>query len=131
MVFPLGDEVVALPSNGVLHSAVSLTCAIEPPDYIHSPSWITPTGDVVDTTTTNPHYVLINGGFLHNHRTVTTVLQIKNLSHVDAGNYSCMVDSADAANPKRTQQAEATIELRLSGIIILQYMLLQYFCYLL
>lgn len=65
--------------------------------------------------TMNPHYVLINGGFLNNHRTVTTVLQIKNLSYSDSGNYSCVIDSVDAANPERTQQAEATIELRLSG----------------
>lgn len=114
-VFPLGDEVVALPSNGVLHSAVSLTCAIEPPDYIHSPFWITPMEDVVDTTNANPHYELINGAFLNNHRTVTTVLQIKNLSYIDAGNYSCVVYSVDAANTERTQQAQASIELRLSG----------------
>jgi hypothetical protein len=114
-VFPLGDGVVVLPSNGVLHSTVSLTCAIEPPDYIHMPFWITPMGNVVDVTTTNPHYKLINGAFLTNHRTVTTVLQIKNLSYADAGNYTCVVDSSDAANAGRTLQTEAIIGLRLSG----------------
>ena len=72
--------------------------------------------DVVDPTNTNPHYELINGAFLNNHRTITTVLQIKNLSYIDAGNYSCVVDSVNAVNTTRTGQAQATIELRLSGI---------------
>lgn len=112
-IFPLGDSVITLPSNGVLHSTVSLTCGIEPPDYIHSPSWVTPVGDHVDMTT--PCYVLTNGGFL-NHTTITTVLQIKNLSYGDTGIYRCVVNSVDAANPRRTRRAEASIELRLSGM---------------
>lgn len=120
-IFPLSDSVITLPSNGVLYSTVSLTCAIEPQDYIHSSSWVTPVGDVVDRTT--PRYVLINDGVL-NSSTITTVLQIKSLSYADSGSYSCVVNSVDAVNPQRTKQARASIELRLSGITMVSHCLL-------
>lgn len=111
-IFPLRGSVVTLPSDGVLHSKISLTCGVQPPDYLHSPFWITPLGEVVDMSSTNPHYMLINGGFL-NRSSTTTNLQINRLSYLDSGNYSCIIDSIDAGNPQRTGQAQTNIELQL------------------
>ena len=93
-----------MPSGGVLRTSTSLTCGIQPQDYIHSPSWITPQGLVVDEMTTDPHFVLTNGGYL-NRTTVTS------------GNYTCAIDSSYAGDPQRTARTEAAIELRLSGIV--------------
>ena len=112
-IYPVRDLVI-LPSEGSLSSTVVLSCNIAPPDYLHTTFWITPSGLEVNMTTTNEHYNMQQG--IISQRMMSTTLQINRLSHSDAGNYCCVVNSSNALQPgSSTIQAKATVELRLLG----------------
>ena len=107
---------MTLPSEGVIKSSVVLSCGIEYPDYIHMPFWITPRGEKVDEDSTNTHYVLTNAHTVINGmETESTTLEINSLSHMDSGDYRCVIKSFNATVPGKTVQSEATVQLRLLG----------------
>ncbi len=114
-IYPV-REVVTLPSKyGVLQSSVVLSCNIAPPDYLHTTFWITPSGLEVNMTTMNQHYSMSQGR--HSQQAMSTTLQINQLSYLDSGNYSCVVNSSKAMELGRNiVQASATVELRLIGM---------------
>ena len=68
----------------------------------------------------NQHYTMSQGR--HSQEAMSTTLQINHLSYLDAGNYSCVVNSSNAMDlGSNTIQARSIVELKLIGMTILYF----------
>lgn len=71
----------------------------------------------MDIDSTDPHYVFTYGRtIIDSIETEITTLQINSLSHLDSGDYRCIIQSINATVPGKTLQSEATVPLRLLGM---------------